>query len=42
MPYYVAKLGYKGPDELSHTIIGTDRYGGPMCVTIRRKITVVP
>jgi hypothetical protein len=41
-PYYVAKPGYQGPDEFAYTFIGTGRYGGPMRVTIKRKITVVP
>ena len=39
---YVAKPGYQGPDEFAYAYIGTDQYGGPMRVTIRRKITVVP
>jgi hypothetical protein len=41
-PYYVAKPGYQGPDEFAYTFIGTGQYGGPMRVTIKRKITVVP
>jgi hypothetical protein len=41
-PYYAAKRGYQGPDEFAYTFIGTGRYGGPMRVTIKRKITVVP
>jgi hypothetical protein len=41
-PYYVAKPGYQGPDEFAYTFIGMGRYGGPMRVTIKRKITVVP
>jgi hypothetical protein len=41
-PYYVAKAGYQGPDEFAYSIIGTDQYGGPMRVTIKRKVTVVP
>ncbi|MBJ6124091.1 hypothetical protein [Microvirga splendida] len=41
-PYYLAKPGYQGPDEFAYTFIGQGRYGGPMRVTIRRKITVVP
>lgn len=42
MPFYVAKPGYKGPDEFSYAIIGTDQYGGPMRVTTKMKVTVVP
>ena len=41
-PYYLAKPGYQGPDEFAYSFIGQGRYGGPMRVTIRRKITVVP
>lgn len=41
-PYYLAKPGYQGPDEFAYTFIGQGQYGGPMRVTIRRKITVVP
>ena len=41
-PYYVAKPGYRGPDEFSYAFIGTDQYGGPMNVVVRRKVTVVP
>ncbi len=41
-PYYVAKPGYQGTDEFAYTFIGTGQYGGPMRVTIKRKITVVP
>ncbi|MBL0406059.1 hypothetical protein JKG68_19035 [Microvirga aerilata] len=41
-PYYMAKPGYQGPDAFAYTFIGTGRYGGPMRVTIKRKITVVP
>ena len=41
-PYYLAKPGYQGPDEFAYSFIGQGRYGGPMKVTIRRKITVVP
>jgi hypothetical protein len=41
-PYYIAKPGYQGPDEFAYTFIGQGRYGGPMRVTIKRKITVVP
>jgi hypothetical protein len=41
-PYYLAKAGYQGPDEFAYSFIGQGRYGGPMRVTIRRKITVVP
>ena len=42
MPYYVAKPGYQGPDEFSYAIIGTDQYGGPMRVTTRMKVKVIP
>lgn len=42
MPFYVAKPGYQGNDEFSYAFIGTDRYGGPMRVTIKRKVTVIP
>lgn len=42
MPYYVAKPGYQGPDEFSYAFIGTNQYGGPMRVVIKRKVTVVP
>jgi hypothetical protein len=41
-PYYMAKPGYQGADEFTYTYIGTDQYGGPMRVSIKRKITVVP
>jgi hypothetical protein len=41
-PFYTAKPGYQGPDEVAYTFIGTGQYGGPMRVTIKRKITVVP
>jgi hypothetical protein len=41
-PFYMAKPGYTGPDEFAYAFIGTDQYGGPMNVVIRRKITVVP
>jgi hypothetical protein len=41
-PFYMAKPGYQGTDEFAYTFIGTGQYGGPMRVTIRRKITVVP
>jgi hypothetical protein len=40
--YYVAKPGYKGSDEFAYAYIGTDNYGGPMRVTIKRKVDVVP
>src|SRR3712207_5622944 len=33
MPFYVAKPGYRGADEFTYAIIGTDQYGGPMRVT---------
>jgi hypothetical protein len=42
MPFYVAKPGYRGADEFSYAIIGTDQYGGPMRVTTKMKVTVVP
>ncbi|WP_201830697.1 hypothetical protein [Microvirga zambiensis] len=42
MPYYVAKPGYQGPDEFSYAIIGTDQYGGPMRVTTKMKVRVIP
>ena len=42
MPFYVAKPGYQGADEFSYAIIGTDQYGGPMRVTTKMKVTVVP
>ncbi len=42
MPFYVAKPGYRGPDEFTYAIIGTDQYGGPMRVTTKMKVTVVP
>ena len=41
-PFYVAKPGYQGSDEFSYAFIGTDQYGGPMRVVIKRKVTVVP
>jgi len=41
-PYYMAKPGYQGPDEFAYTFIGMSQYGGPMRITIRRKVTVVP
>ncbi|WP_157961289.1 hypothetical protein [Microvirga flavescens] len=41
-PYYMAKPGYQGPDEFTYAYIGTDQYGGPMKISIKRKITVVP
>ncbi|HZW46177.1 MAG TPA: hypothetical protein VFF61_01510 [Microvirga sp.] len=40
--YYIAKPGYQGPDEFTYAFIGTDQYGGPMRISIKRKITVVP
>ncbi|MBM6593392.1 hypothetical protein [Microvirga pudoricolor] len=40
--YYAAKPGYSGPDEFAYAYIGTDQYGGPMNVVVRRKATVVP
>jgi hypothetical protein len=42
MPYYVARPGYQGPDEFAYSFIGKDQSGGPMRVTIKRRITVVP
>jgi hypothetical protein len=41
-PYYMAKPGYQGPDEFAYTFVGMNQYGGPMRITIKRKITVVP
>jgi hypothetical protein len=41
-PFYIAKPGYAGPDEFAYAFVGTDQYGGPMRVIIRRKVTVVP
>ena len=41
-PYYRAKPGYQGPDEFTYAFIGSDQYGGPMRVTVKRRITVVP
>ncbi|MBB3017153.1 hypothetical protein FHR70_000193 [Microvirga lupini] len=41
-PYYLAKPGYQGTDEFAYTFIGQGRYGGPMRLTVKRKITVVP
>lgn len=41
-PYYIAKPGYQGPDEFAYTFIGMSQYGGPMRVTVKRKITVIP
>ena len=40
--YYIAKPGYQGPDEFAYAFIGKNQYGGPMRVTIKRRITVVP
>jgi hypothetical protein len=40
--YYVAKPGYQGPDEFAYAYIGTDQYGGPMRVVVKRRVTVVP
>ncbi len=42
MPFYVAKPGYRGPDEFAYAIVGTDQFGGPMRVTTTIKVTVVP
>ena len=39
---YMAKPGYQGPDEFTYVHIGTDAHGGPMKVSVRRKITVIP
>jgi hypothetical protein len=39
---YIAKAGYQGPDEFVYAHVGIDQYGGPMKVTVRRKITVIP
>ena len=41
-PYYVSKAGYQGPDEFAYTFVGMNQYGGPMRVTVKRKVTVVP
>jgi hypothetical protein len=41
-PYYVSKPGYQGPDEFAYTFVGMNQYGGPMRVTVKRKVTVVP
>jgi hypothetical protein len=41
-PFYAAKPGYQGTDEFAYTFIGMGQSGGPMRVTIKRKITVVP
>jgi len=41
-PYYTAKPGYQGPDEFAYTYFGKDQYGGPMRVSVKRKIAVVP
>ncbi|MBZ6077662.1 hypothetical protein [Microvirga puerhi] len=41
-PYYVAKPGYQGADEFAYAYIGTNQYGGPMRVVIKRKVTVIP
>lgn len=41
-PFYVAKSGYKGQDEFSYAFIGTDQYGAPMRIVIKRKVEVVP
>ncbi|WP_134500103.1 hypothetical protein [Microvirga pakistanensis] len=38
---YVAKAGYQGADEFAYALIGMNQYGGPMRVTIKRKVTVV-
>lgn len=40
--YYVAKPGYRGPDEFAYSYVGTDQYGGPMRIVIKRRVTVVP
>jgi hypothetical protein len=40
--YYVAKPGYKGLDEFTYVFIGTDAHGGPMHISFKRKVTVVP
>lgn len=41
-PFYIAKPGYRGPDEFGYAFIGTDQYGGPMNVVIKWKVTVTP
>jgi hypothetical protein len=40
--YYIAKPGYKGPDEFTYVFIGTNEHGGPMRITFKRQVTVVP
>ena len=40
--YYIAKPGYQGPDEFAYSYVGTDQYGGPMRIAIKRRVTVVP
>ena len=40
--YYIAKPGYKGPDEFTYVFIGTNERGGPMRITFKRQVTVVP
>ena len=40
-PFYVPRPGFQGPDEFTYTLIGTNQYGGPIRVSIKRKVTVV-
>ncbi|SCY28374.1 hypothetical protein [Microvirga guangxiensis] len=40
--YYIAKPGYKGSDEFTYVFIGTDAHGGPMRISVKRQVTVVP
>jgi len=40
--YYIAKPGYKGPDEFTYVFIGTNERGGPMRITFKRQVNVVP
>ena len=40
--HYMAKPGYQGPDEFTYAFIGTDRFGGPMRLVFKRKVSVVP
>jgi hypothetical protein len=42
MVVYAAKKGFKGEDQFAYSHVGTDTYGGPMTITIRRKVDVVP
>ena len=42
MPFHVAKPGYRGADEFTYAIIGTDQYGGPMRVDTKMKENGIP